>query len=388
MTPASKRRGKARTTGAGRRATPGTRSKHHGPGRGEWSTRLRRAGAAGLLVVLGAALGVFFWGVMARPARSVDGWIRFEAPADRESVVRSLYELRLIDAPLLFQIYWSTMAPWAELRPGSHLLEHGLTARALIQRLTESARRPIVNVTVVEGAQRWDIAERLQRAGVVDQERFLRAMSDPLLLQKWGISAASAEGYLFPATYPFALDSPAERVLWRMVREAKKRLHQLRSTVTPSGPAQGLSETQLITLASVVEKETAVQSERARIAQVFYNRLADPNLETLGRLQSDPTAAYGCRLAPQAASSCATFSGKVTPRMLGDSQNTYNTYRHAGLPPGPIGNPGLEALRAALVPAAGDELYFVADGAGGHRFSRTFEEHRAAVEALRQRRGL
>lgn len=350
--------------------------------------RAGRALGAALGAVLGALLIVFFWGVMARPVRHQDGWVRFEASPERDSVVRALYQQRLIDAPLLFEIYWRIMAPGAELRPGTHLLEYGLTARQLVQRLTESARRPIVNVTVIEGAARWDIAERLQRAGVVERDRFLQAMTDPALLLECGITADSAEGYLFPATYPLGLDSPAPRVIQRMVRETKKRLQQLRASVASGGPALALNEAELITLASLVERETSRSDERARVAQVFYNRLQDPSAETLGRLQSDPTAAYGCRLAPYAAPSCAAFTGKVTPRMLGDSHNAYNTYRHPGLPPGPIGNPGIEALRAALAPAGGDELYFVADGAGGHRFSRTFEEHRSAVEALKQRRGL
>lgn len=388
MSAASRRRSKARSSGGARRSVPSVRAKSRGSDRRGPPPRFFRLVGAAIVAILGAILLIFFWGVMARPVRHQDGWVRFEASDDRDRVVRSLYEQRLIDAPLFFQIYWRTMAPGAQLRPGTHLLEYGLTARQLVQRLTESARRPVVNVTVIEGADRWDIAERLHRAGVVDRDRFLQAMTNPALLAECGIAADSAEGYLFPATYPLGLDSPAPRVIRRMAREAKKRLQQLRGSLAPGGPPLALNETELITLASLVEKETPRSDERARVAQVFYNRLKDPSAETLGRLQSDPTAAYGCRLDPGAAPSCAAFTGKVTPRMLGDSQNAYNTYRHAGLPPGPIGNPGLESLRAALVPASGDELYFVADGAGGHRFSRTFEEHRTAVEALRQRRGL
>jgi UPF0755 protein len=140
------------------------------------------------------------------------------------------------------------------------------------------------------------------------------------------------------------------------------------------------TEHELLTLASIVEREAAVPEEQRLIARVFLNRLDDPTFRPARMLQSDPTASYGCQVAASAAPSCAGFSGKVTPEMLRDPQNPYNTYRHPGLPPGPIGNPGESALDAVLAPAAADYLYFVADGHGRHRFSRSFEEHRRAIE--------
>jgi UPF0755 protein len=98
-------------------------------------------------------------------------------------------------------------------------------------------------------------------------------------------------------------------------------------------------------------------------------------------LQSDPTAGYGCLIGAGNATSCAGYAGKITPEMLRDTQNPYNTYRHPGLPPGPIGNPGEGAIEAVLAPTQSDYLYFVADGRGRHRFSRSFEEHRRAIQA-------
>ena len=109
------------------------------------------------------------------------------------------------------------------------------------------------------------------------------------------------------------------------------------------------------------------------------NRLSDPTFRPAKTLQSDPTAAYGCLVESARAPSCGAATGGVTPGMLRDSANRYNTYRHAGLPPGPIGNPGERALRAVLAPAKTDYLFFVAKGGGKHRFSRTFEEHREAL---------
>src|SRR5690606_16335761 len=141
---------------------------------------------------------------------------------------------------------------------------------------------------------------------------------------------------------------------------------------------------QLIVLASLVERETALLIESPRVARVFLNRLLFPEAETKGRLQSDPTAAYGCLVAADLAPSCRDFDGSVTPALLSDASNPYNSYRHAGLPPGPISNPGEQALRAVLSPAEGNELYFVADGKGQHSFSETFEEHRKGVERLKE----
>ena len=128
-----------------------------------------------------------------------------------------------------------------------------------------------------------------------------------------------------------------------------------------------------------MEKEARVPSEQPLIAGVFLNRLRDPAFKPK-RLQADPTVAYGCVVQPNLPS-CAQFDGRrVTRTMTGDPNNPYNTYRHAGLPPGPIANPGLGALRAVLAPAVHDYLYFVASGAGAHAFSRTLADHNEASE--------
>jgi UPF0755 protein len=145
----------------------------------------------------------------------------------------------------------------------------------------------------------------------------------------------------------------------------------------------GVNSHGVVILASVIERETSKGAERAKIARVFLNRLLEPDAETKGRLQSDPTAGYGCLIDPLVAPSCRDFAGKITPRMLDDAANPYNTYRHAGLPPGPISNPGEQALKAVLSPAVTQDLYFVADGNGGHAFSETYAQHRAAVRRLK-----
>ena len=140
----------------------------------------------------------------------------------------------------------------------------------------------------------------------------------------------------------------------------------------------------MITLASIVEAEAAVAAELPVIAGVFLNRLRDPEFRPK-RLQADPTVSYGCRLQPSLPS-CAGFDGRrITRAMLAGADNPYNTYRHEGLPPGPVGNPGLAAVEAVLAPAEHDYLYFVARGGGRHAFSATLEEHNRAVERYLRR---
>ena len=203
-----------------------------------------------------------------------------------------------------------------------------------------------------------------------------------MLFRSLGIPADSAEGYLWPATYELLADSTPSAVVSALVTEAQKHLQQLQAEQSASFLAcknqYGLSPHEVLVLASVIEKEAAKADEKPLIASVFLNRLLDPTFRPLRMLQSDPTAIYGCLVQEPAPSSCS--AGRPTPAMLKDAANLYNTYRHPGLPPGPISSPGEGALRAVLNPAKSDYLYFVTQGGGRHRFSRTFSEHRGAIE--------
>jgi UPF0755 protein len=134
----------------------------------------------------------------------------------------------------------------------------------------------------------------------------------------------------------------------------------------------------VVTLASMVEKEAAVDEERPLIASVFLNRLRDPAFHPK-RLECDPTASYGCLVAPEKAASCAGFTGKATAAIEHDPDNPYSTYTHEGLPPGPIANPGAKALEAVMAPANTRYFYFVAKGDGHSTFSETYEAHSGAV---------
>lgn len=255
--------------------------------------------------------------------------------------------------------------------------------RKVVERVSSLVPGLVVTLVVPEGWSRYQIAQRLEEKGVCLAEAFLEWTVDARLLREHGIEEPSAEGYLFPATYRFLSDDDAAYVVGRMLEEG--RSHRPGAVRGPEVRGVPLSVHQILTLASIVEKETARAEERPLIARVFLNRLRDPEGPTRGRLESDPTALYGCLASNPAPASCSEGGGRVTPALLRDGANPYNTYRHAGLPPGPIGNPGEAAVRAVLQPADTSALFFVARGDGTHEFSTTFAEHREAVRRLRER---
>jgi len=220
-------------------------------------------------------------------------------------------------------------------------------------------------VTVPPGANLYDIAKMLEEERLVTKEVFLATSASPALLQRLGIPGESAEGYLFPDRYLFVKPVIPEEILEFMVR-------QFRRKVPPDAEKRagemGLSLHQVVTIASIIEKETGREKEKPIVSAVIRNRLA------IGMpLQMDPTVIYGVR----------RFDGTVTRKDL-RTAGPYNTYRNRGLPPGPIANPGLASLAAALNPSKSEYLYFVSKNDGSHTFSRTLPEHNLAVEEFRR----
>jgi len=211
-----------------------------------------------------------------------------------------------------------------------------------------------------EGYSIHQAAELLEQKGYFKSATFLEKCRDPALLKRLGLVGPTVEGYLYPATYNLSRSGTEEQLIAQMVAQFEKRYADLTHRV---GAATGLSRHQVVTMASLIEKEAIAAVEKPVIASVFHNRLR------IGMpLQSDPTAVYGVR----------AFAGKVTKSDI-ERPSPYNTYLIKGLPPGPIGNPGIEALQAALHPASTQYLYFVARQDGTHQFSRTLDEHNRAV---------
>lgn len=222
----------------------------------------------------------------------------------------------------------------------------------------------LVSVTIPEGSTVFDIARIFEQAGLWPAADVLGRATDAKLAAGLGLGTRSLEGFLFPDTYKFSRSMPLEQMLRHMVRRFEEVLDRELAQQPYTGP---LSRLQLVVLASLVEKEARVPSERPVIAGVFYNRLK------LGmRLDCDPTVVYGLLLEdPQ-------FKGRLLTRHL-RTPTPYNTYLIRGLPAGPICNPGLASLQAALRPAPVDYLFFVSRNDGTHQFSRTLQEHNRAV---------
>lgn len=257
----------------------------------------------------------------------------------------------------------------ASAKAGEFLLSSGWPPQEILRVITTTSGIQH-RVAVREGLPWWAAAKLFEAEGLTDQQSFEQAMRNATLLQKYAIPADSAEGYLFPETYQLPRTQAdngtvaVEAMLKEFDRQAKK--------LWPQGPPSADELKRLVTLASLVERETGDAAERPRIAGVFMNRLR------LGmRLQCDPTTIYG--LGP-------AFDGDLKRSHLEDAQNPYNTYAHAGLPPGPICSPGLASLQAALNPEVHDYIYFVAKGDGTHEFSATLDEHNRAVNRFQRHR--
>jgi len=288
----------------------------------------------------------------------------------------------LVSDPRLFALWVRLTGGTGAVLPGPHLLSDDASPREIMARLERVPGGGSVRVTFPEGWNRFDMGRRLQDKHVVAIRPFLEATTDPALLRELGVEGDSAEGFLFPATYDLSLDSDPRDVVRRMKREFDRRWDILSRAHSASlndvMTSTGMGVRDVVTLASMVEKEAAVDEERATIASVFLNRLRDPAFHPR-RLECDPTAAYGCLVAPEKAASCAGFSGKATAAIEHDPDNPYSTYVREGLPPGPIANPGDKSLAAAMAPANTRYFYFVARGDGHSTFSETYDAHSAAV---------
>jgi UPF0755 protein len=220
-------------------------------------------------------------------------------------------------------------------------------------------------LTVPEGSNMFDIAAEVDRLGVISGDDFLKAAHSATPIRDLAPGAPTLEGYLFPSTYNLTRHTGAGKLCRMMTDEFRRQWRLL-------DPPAGTEVSRVVTMASMVEKETAVADERPEVASVYYNRL------NLGMaLDCDPTTIYAALLDGR-------YRGIIHRSDLA-SANEYNTYTHSGLPPGPIANPGMAALKAALDPAQTNYLYFVAkpDGSGGHQFSADLAAHNRAVAQYR-----
>ncbi len=288
------------------------------------------------------------------------------------SVARRLQEAHLITDAELFRRYLRYRRLDIGVQAGQFKLSPSMTMMEIAQRL-QRGQAPGVLVTVPEGWRAGQIADMLERTGIIDGDAFLRLVDAGAAvastLGNYAFLAdlpadASLEGYLFPDTYELPEQPKPEDLLQRMLENFDQKVAPLLASMPHP---DGLDDHQVLTLASIVEREAVVPGERPLIAGVYLNRLRQGM-----RLEADPTVQYAMGYQP------ATGQWWKTPVTLEEYaavNSPYNTYLHPGLPPGPIGNPGMDSIRAVLQPEESEYLYFVARGDGSHVFARTFQEH-------------
>ncbi len=253
------------------------------------------------------------------------------------------------------------------LQAGEYLFDHSMNEREVFWKIA-GGHIYVHSVQITEGWTMFEIADALEREGLANREDFLKVARDPTPIQDLDPGAKSLEGFLFPSTYEFTRRATPQQIADAMVRHFRTVWASLNPD--PANPAA--TTQQIVTIASLVERETPVASERPLVAGVFYNRLSKKY-----PLQCDPTVQYALALAGRPT--------QIVHHADLEVNSPYNTYRHAGLPPGPIANPGEASLRAAVSPAKTDFMYFVANDQGGHFFSKTLAEHNRNVTRYRKR---
>jgi UPF0755 protein len=281
---------------------------------------------------------------------------------------RQLEQLGLVRHPEVFRFYVLSRGETGRLRAGEYALEGAMSLEQIVDKLV---RGDVVRHTVTfpEGTNLDDMA-RLAGAKGIPVEAFLAAARNPAAIADLDPEAKDLEGYLFPDTYDLPRGpEPAAQLVARMV----KRFRAVMAPELTRLPS-GRTLRQIVTLASIVETETARPEERPRVAAVFLNRL-----QKRMPLQTDPTVIYALR-------KVGTWDGNIRKGDL-DVDSPYNTYRFPGLPPGPIASPGRASLQAALHPAESRELYFVSKNDGSHQFSETLAEHERWVNLYQRHRG-
>lgn len=319
-----------------------------------------------LFVVLASGAGLWRLLESPGPTRAI---VEVEIPrgAGLRTALGKLADAGALRHPRAVEVWVRLFAPELRIRFGRYEIAAAASARDILQQLAEG-RVLLESLTVIEGQRFGDFRQALAQHPRIDART--TNWSDAELMAALGAAGQHPEGRFFPDTYKFAAGSSDLEVLLMAYQSMERELSAAWALREAELPLRSAEE--LLTLASIIEKESALASERPRIAGVFVNRLR------LGmRLQTDPTVIYGLG---------ERFDGNLRRRDL-TTDTPYNTYTRQGLPPTPIALPSREALRAAAQPLVTEELFFVAsgEGDGSHRFSKTYPEHQQAVRAMLQR---
>lgn len=319
-----------------------------------------------LAIFLGFSWGL--WSYLNKPPAGESGvrYIEISSGTHFSQVAQILEREGIIIGVKRFRLLAKLKGIEKEIKAGDYLFHTAMAPSEVLDKLVKGEYRTH-RVTIPEGFTMFQIADVLEEKGLIKKEKFFRCASDPAFFQSLSIKGNSLEGFLFPDTYQLRKGMEEKDILRKMVarfREVFKEEYVRRAREL------NMSQEEVITLASIVEKETSDASERHLIAAVFRNRLKRGMM-----LQSDPTVIYGLK----------DFNGNLTKEDL-ETKTPYNTYLIKGLPPQPIANPGEESIKAVLYPSSKNYLYFVSKNDGTHHFSATLKEHNLAVDKYQRKR--
>ncbi len=331
-----------------------------------------------IIIIIGACLalslvilGGFVWNLIDYASRSSGNDISELAftvvPGQAfNNIADRLYQTGIIQNTRKFKLFARLKGYDKRIKAGEYSLSSVLSPKQVLE-IMVSGKVALHRITIPEGYNLYQIAALVAEVGLIAAQDFIQAATESTTVKSLGVNADTLEGYLFPDTYHFPKGLPAKKIVKTMVNRFEEvflaewydRANQLNWNVH-----------QVVTLASIIEKETGAAFERPLIASVFHNRLTKSM-----RLSSDPTVIYGIK----------NFDGNLTRKHL-STPTPYNTYLRKGLPPGPIANPGVASMEAALYPAETDYLYFVSKKDGTHQFSTNLREHNRAVRKYQLRR--
>ncbi len=316
-----------------------------------------------VMLVMGVIFAALLYQYATTPASaSQDGQVVEIKPGmTLKQVAHFLADKELLSEPSTFMLYTYLQGEQNHIQAGEYRFSPSMPPRDILEALT-SGMAVLYTVTIPEGYRITDIAGLLEAKGLVDKPAFIEATRNRELLESLHISSGSLEGYLYPETYKFSKAGGARRIVQTLLDTFKERV--LQPERVQQAEAMQFTFHEIITLASLIEKETGLGKERKLISSVFHNRLAKKM-----RLQTDPTVIYAM----------VNFDGNIRKKDL-SIDSPYNTYKHFGLPPGPIASPGLESIQAALDPEESDFLYFVSRKDGSHQFSTNYKDHIRAVQ--------
>lgn len=323
------------------------------------------------LLLIAGIIGVVFWGMIGSwenaPMKGKGATVAVMIPkgAGPQKVAELLEEHEVVGSAGWFYRYVRYYKRAAgQLKAGELAFRDDMSPKEVLEVLTHGT--PITHkITVPEGLRIDEIAALFAAQDLADAEEFKKLAWDKNFAAELGVPGASLEGFLYPETYHFRKDTPTKKVLGTMVESYRKVYND---EFRKRAKELGLSELEVVTLASIVEKETGAPQERAHIAGVFHNRL-----QQNWRMDTDPTVIYAVLLKR------GSFDGNLTREDL-EIESPYNTYRNKGLPPGPICSPGKAAIEAALWPEKTKHMFFVSKNNGTHHFCQTLSCHERAVQ--------